>query len=96
MKKSKLLISLLTLGMVMGMSACGKEKVDIGYDNYQDWLSSLKGDKGDVGDTGASGTNGTNGTNGTTPTVTIGNNGNWFINGVDTGKKHKVKKAKPA
>jgi len=26
------------------------------------------------------------GTNGTSPTVTIGNNGNWFINGEDTGE----------
>lgn len=28
-----------------------------------------------------------NGTNGTTPQITIGTNGNWFVNGVDTGKK---------
>ena len=37
-----------------------------------------KGDKGDKGDTGAAGTAGS--------VVTIGANGNWFINGTDTGK----------
>ena len=39
-----------------------------------------KGDKGDKGDTGAAGADGV------APVVTIGDNGNWFINGVDTGK----------
>ncbi len=33
------------------------------------------------------GQDGTNGKDGVSPTVTIGNNGNWFIDGVDTGKK---------
>jgi len=37
--------------------------------------NGAKGDKGDTGATGAAGT-----------VVTIGANGNWFLNGVDTGK----------
>jgi len=41
------------------------------------------------GKDGADGTNGTNGTNGTDgkdgSVVTIGDNGNWFIDGIDTG-----------
>ena len=36
--------------------------------SYVDWLDSLKGEKG---------------TDGVAPTITIGNNGNFFINGVD-------------
>ncbi|MFA9414229.1 LPXTG cell wall anchor domain-containing protein [Streptococcus sp. E29BA] len=38
-------------------------------------------------DTGipAAGTNGANGANGSTPTVSVSDNGNWFINGSDTG-----------
>jgi hypothetical protein len=42
------------------------------------------------GKDGANGTNGTNGTNGKDgapgSVITIGDNGNWFIDGVDTGK----------
>ena len=37
--------------------------------SYYDWLDSLKGEKG---------------TDGVAPSITIGNNGNFFINGVDT------------
>lgn len=50
-----------------------------------------KGEKGEKGDTGAAGKNGTNGTNGTNgkngTVITIGTNGNWFLDGVDSGKK---------
>ena len=35
-------------------------------------------------------TNGKDGVDGTTPSITIGNNGNWFINGVDTGESARV------
>ena len=45
--------------------------------------NGAKGDKGDKGDTGATGAAGANGANGSV--VTIGPNGNWFIDGVDTG-----------
>ncbi len=46
----------------------------------EDGADGAKGDKGDKGDTGAAGADGV------APVVTIGDNGNWFINGVDTGK----------
>ncbi len=45
-----------------------------------------KGDKGDKGDTGAAGADGV------APVVAIGDNGNWFINGVDTGKPSRGEK----
>ena len=45
---------------------------------------SIKGEKGDKGDTGAAGANGADGADGVTPE--IGENGNWWINGEDTGK----------
>ena len=57
--------------------------------NGKDGAQGEKGEKGDKGDTGAAGADGTNGTNGTDgkagSVVTIGANGNWFIDGVDTG-----------
>ena len=37
--------------------------------SYEDWIISIKGAKGEKGDSS---------------TVTIGSNGNWFIDGVDT------------
>ena len=37
---------------------------------YEEWLESVRGEKGDPGHS---------------PVVTIGNNGNWFIDGKDTG-----------
>ena len=42
--------------------------------------NGAKGDKGDKGDTGATGAQGEPGS-----VVEIGENGNWFIDGVDTG-----------
>ena len=44
-----------------------------GTSDYEDWLASIKGDKGDPGEPGHS------------PVVTIGENYNWYIDGVDTG-----------
>ncbi|MFA9492411.1 putative Ig domain-containing protein [Streptococcus sp. E17BB] len=50
-----------------------------------------KGDQGEKGETGSAGTNGVDGkagisgTDGATPTVTVGTNGNWHVNGADTG-----------
>ena len=38
------------------------------------------------GENGAAGANGTNGIDGHSPEISIGANGNWFIDGVDTGK----------
>lgn len=98
MKKSKLLVSLLATTMVFGMSACDDDlenedqqivAVYRAYQanaeakgetplSYEDWLKTVKGEKGDPGEPGK---------DGVSPTVTIGENGNWFVNGVDTGKK---------
>ena len=44
---------------------------------YEEWLVTIKGAKGDKGDDGH------------TPSITIGNNGNWFIDNVDTSVKAK-------
>ena len=58
-----------------------------------------KGDKGDKGDSGEQGEKGSDGVNdsdgkdgkdgvdGKTPEIKIGENGNWFIDGVDTNVK---------
>ena len=48
--------------------------------------TGAQGEKGDKGDTGAAGADGV------APVVTIGDNGNWFINGVDTGKPSRGEK----
>lgn len=52
--------------------------------SYDDWIASIKGEKGDPGEPGAPGKDGKDGV---TPTIEIGANGNWIINGVDSGKK---------
>ena len=49
------------------------------------WIESLKGANGKDGKDGADGQNGADGKDGATPE--IGDNGNWFINGTDTGVK---------
>lgn len=80
-----------------GGSASISMRVDGGYIQYstdkgETWVNliaeaDLKGDKGDKGDAGADGKDGVDGkdgTNGITPH--IGDNGNWFIGGDDTGK----------
>ena len=52
-----------------------------------------KGDKGDAGENGSDGKDGVNGSDGKdgvdgkTPEIKIGENGNWFIDGVDTNVK---------
>ena len=45
----------------------------------------VNGAAGTTGAQGAAGQNGTNGADGHTPVITIGANGNWFVDGVDTG-----------
>ena len=48
-----------------------------GYEGtYEEWLESIKGEDGK---------DGKNGEDGHSPVITIGNNGHWFIDGVDTG-----------
>lgn len=49
--------------------------------SYEDWLKTIKGEKGEKGDKGDKGDNGIDGK---TPVIVIGENGNWFIDGVDT------------
>ena len=44
------------------------------------------GKTGPTGPQGEKGSDGTNGSDGHSPEITIGENGNWFIDGVDTGK----------
>ena len=51
--------------------------------NGKDGAKGEKGDKGDAGADGADGAPGADGKAGSV--VTIGSNGNWFIDGVDTG-----------
>ena len=46
-------------------------------DNSTTTFTVTNGEKGDQGDPG---------TSGSTPQITIGDNGNWFVDGVDTGK----------
>ncbi len=48
---------------------------------------SLKGNNGENGTNGKDGKDGENGEDGHTPVITIGENGNWYVDGVDTGKK---------
>ncbi len=53
------------------------------------WIKegSLKGNNGENGTDGKDGKDGENGEDGHTPVITIGENGNWYVDGVDTGKK---------
>ena len=59
--------------------------------SYEEWLKSIKGEKGDKGDPGQNGEKGDkgdkgqDGKDGKTPVITIGSNGNWYVDGVDTG-----------
>lgn len=57
---------------------------EVSYDNGSTWESLDVKATGDNGANGSNGQNGSNGANGSV--VTIGENGNWFIDGVDTGK----------
>ena len=63
--------------------------------SYEEWLATIKGEKGDKGETGEqgpqgekgeTGAQGPKGEDGHSPVVTIGENGNWFIDGVDTNQ----------
>ena len=48
-------------------------------------IQGEKGDTGEQGQPGEDGTDGKDGLDGHAPTITIGENGNWYIDGVDTG-----------
>ncbi len=98
MKLKKLLKYSLAISLVFGcasfVTGCNKDdnssskKEDKQYEiyklaveagmtdlSYEQWLVTIKGEKGEKGDDGH------------TPTITIGNNGNWHIDGVDTNVK---------
>ena len=65
--------------------------VNNGYTgNESEWLESLKGMKGEDGASGQDGKDGIDGVDGETPF--IGDNGNWFIGGEDTGKPSRGEK----
>ena len=53
--------------------------------SYEDWLADIRGPRGAKGDKGDKGEKGDKGDKGDTPVITIGENGNWFVDGVDTG-----------
>ena len=87
---SKTIISLASLGMLFSIASCGRSGTPMSdferktrdiYESglrdgsikdqtYEEWLNSIKGEDG---------------IDGHTPEVNIGDNGNWFIDGVDTG-----------
>ena len=75
------------------MNVYDSYKANGGTLSYEEWLASIKGEKGDKGEDGMDGKDGKDGVDGIdgkdgeTPEVTVGENGNWFVNGEDTGKK---------
>ena len=57
---------------------------EVSYDNGATWQSLEVKAAGEIGAGGAAGVDGKDGKDGSV--VTIGENGNWFIDGVDTGR----------
>lgn len=90
---SKTIISLASLGMLFSIASCGSSETPMSeferktrdiYESglregsikdqtYEEWLESIRGEDGKDGQDGH------------TPIVIIGENGHWFIDGVDTG-----------
>ena len=62
------------------------EKGDKG-DSGEQGEQGEKGDSGEKGSDGVNGSDGKDGVDGKTPEIKIGENGNWFIDGVDTNVK---------
>ena len=71
----------LTACATTGVQGAKGDKGDKGEQGIQGEKGDkgVKGDKGDKGDTGDPGKAGTQ--------ITVGPNGNWFLDGVDTGVK---------
>jgi prefoldin subunit 5 len=63
--------------------------------SLQQQINDLKGVVGPQGPQGPQGEQGAPGQDGHSPVVTIGDNGNWFIDGVDTGKSAKGEDGAP-
>ena len=83
MKKMKklLLASLATLSIgagLVGLSSCTKPMPGPQGEKGEQGIQGIQGEKGEQG------IQGEKGEDGKTPVVTIGENGNWFIDGVDT------------
>ncbi len=90
---SKTFISIASLGMLFSIASCGSSETPMSeferktrdiYESglregsikdqtYEEWLESIRGEDGQDGQDGH------------TPVINIGDNGNWFIDGVDTG-----------
>ena len=81
--KMKKLLKFCSLLLVFGLAGCG----EVGAQGPQ----GEKGEKGETGATGAQGAQGEQGPKGEqgepghTPVITIGQDGHWYIDGVDTG-----------
>lgn len=76
------------LMLLLGFAACGDETSQvIQGEKGERGEQGVQGEKGDKGDKGDDGKDGTNGKDGVSPTITIGENGNWYIDSVDTGVK---------
>ena len=88
MKKRRILTFVLGLGLVASLASCGLqgEKGEKG-DTGATGVAGSVGPQGATGATGPQATQGTKGEDGHTPEITIGANGNWFVDGVDTNQK---------
>ena len=97
--KKKIINGILLVAMLFATSSAFVSCKDNDADSQTETLSKIAalqsqldnikqqvGPQGPKGDTGATGAAGQDGKDGHTPEITIGDNGNWFIDGVDTGK----------
>lgn len=88
MNKKKIISLLaLTLGATTILASCGDESTKISINDKGNLVVDGKEYVPQKGEKGEPGTNGTNGNDGHTPVITVGENGNWFVDGVDTNQK---------
>ena len=82
----KKLLKFCSLLLVFGLAGCGEAGAQ-GPQGEQgaQGPKGETGEKGDKGDTGAPGAQGQQGEPGHSPVITIGQDGHWYIDGVDTG-----------
>lgn len=87
MKKFKFISFLFLMIMSLGiLCSCSGEQGPTGP----------QGEKGDTGAQGPQGEQGIQGEDGHSPEITIGDNGNWYIDGADTGVSTEGEKGKSA
>ena len=85
MKKFRFMSFLLSMIMSLGtLSSCSGLDSFVGPQGEQG-IQGEKGETGEQGEPGKDGIDGQDGKDGHTPEITIGENGNWYIDGVDTG-----------